>query len=400
LNWRKNLAVLWCAVILSSASYTIVVPFLPLYLFDLGVTPDTVNLWSGLVFSVSFLFSTVLQPFWGRLADKAGKRRMVVRSGFSLAVVYFLLALVRTPGELFVVRALQGIAAGFWPAAMAIVATSAPADKLGFSLGVMQTAQLTGTILGPLLGGVLSHLLGIRVSFAAAAGLIFLATAAVRFFVVEPAPAARPRIGSVRDDLRAVWANRTLLKMLVLLAVVQMSVMILQPFITLYVAELQGRLAGAGLTSGVIFSLAGIAGAIASPLWGRVGQKIGFSRVLIAAFAGAGLGNLCQYFAGNLWQFGALQFVFGLFFAGAMLSINALVVKYTDETFRGRAFGATMSANQLGAMIGPLLGGLAAALVGVKMIFVGTGGLLLTVAVIVAARRRAIFPAAGRTCGR
>ena len=119
-----------------------------------------------------------------------------------------------------------------------------------------------------------------------------------------------------------------------------------------------------------------------------------------AAFAGAGLGNLCQYFAGNLWQFGALQFVFGLFFAGAMLSINALVVKYTDETFRGRAFGATMSANQLGAMIGPLLGGLAAALVGVKMIFVGTGGLLLTVAVIVAARRRAIFPAAGRTCGR
>ncbi|MDR3561846.1 MAG: MFS transporter [Negativicutes bacterium] len=382
LNWRRNLWALWFGCILSSSSYTMLVPFLPLYLFDLGVTSKTVNLWSGLIFSISFFVGAVMAPFWGRWADKAGKRRMVIRAGVSLGTVYFLGSLVRTPEELFLVRLLQGFAAGFVPAAMALVSSSAPEDKMGFSLGLMQTATLTGGIIGPLIGGTLAHLFGIRASFQLAAALIFLGTLAVRLLVTEPPCTEPPKCGGVVDDLKEAWQNQSLVKMLLLLLVVQISAMALQPLITLYVAELQGQLEGAMLSSGIVFGLAGIAGAIAAPLWGRLGQEKGFYKILLIGFIGAGVLNVSQFFAGNIFQFGALQFAYGLFIAGVFPAINTIVVNSTESCFRGRAFGLTMSANQLGGMIGPLAGGLASSWFGIKIVFVGTGVALLLVGAV------------------
>lgn len=383
MNWRRNLWALWFGCMMSSSSYTMVVPFLPLYLFDLGVTAKTVNLWSGLVFSVSFLVGAIMAPFWGRWADKAGKRRMVIRSGLSLGTVYFLCSLVRSPEELFVVRLLQGVAAGFVPASMALVASSAPEDRLGFSLGLMQTATLTGGIVGPLFGGALAHIFGMRASFQVSAAIIFLGTAMVRLVVSEPPCSDPPQSGGVADDLKTAWHNRTLMSMLALLLLVQMAAMVLQPLITLYVAELQGRLEGAVLVSGFVFSLAGIAGAIAAPLWGRLGQRAGFLRILVIGFVAARVVNACQYFVNDIWRFGMLQFAFGLFIAAVFPAINTLVATNTDHGFQGRAFGLTMSANQLGAMIGPLLGGLASSWLGIKLIFVSTGVLLVTVGIVV-----------------
>lgn len=388
MNWRRNLWALWFGCIMSSSSYTMVVPFLPLYLFDLGVTSQNVHLWSGLVFSVSFLIGAVMAPFWGRWADKAGKRRMIIRAGLSLGTVYFLCSLVQTPEQLFVVRLLQGLAAGFVPAAMALVASSVPEDRMGFSLGLMQTATLTGSILGPLFGGALAHIFGMRASFQVSAAIIFFGTALVRLIVTEPRSTEPPECGGVIDDLRTACSNRILFEMLVLLLVVQMAVMVMQPLITLYVAELQGSLEGVVLTSGFLFSLAGIAGAIAAPLWGRLGQKAGFLRILIIGFFGAGALNAGQYFVGSVWQFGMLQFGFGMFIAAILPAINTLVAMNTDPCFRGRAFGLTMTANQLGGMIGPLIGGVASPWVGIKLIFVYTGALLVVVGAIVAARAK------------
>jgi DHA1 family multidrug resistance protein-like MFS transporter len=364
-----------------------VVPFLPLYLFDLGVSGKTVHLWSGLIFSISFLMSAIIMPYWGRLADRAGKRRMVIRAGLSLGTVYFLASLVRSPEELFVVRVLQGLAGGFVPASFAIVASSAPADKMGFSLGLMQTATLTGSILGPMLGGTLAHVFGIRASFVVAALVIFLAAAAVRLLVSEPAQAAQPQGGSVWDDLRTVRNNRVLLQMMGLFLVVQGAIMVPQPFITLFVAELQGDLAEAALTSGAVLSLAAVAGAIAAPLWGRLGQATGFFRVVVIALAGGGLLTASQSFVGHIWQFALLQFGGSLFIIGVYPAINTIVVKNTDDCFQGRAFGLTTSANQLGAMIGPLLGGLVSSWVGFRPMFFGTGVVLLAVGLLVLLRR-------------
>lgn len=372
------------AVMLSGASYTMVIPFLPLYLLDIGVSQTEVNMWSGLIFSVTFLVGGLMAPYWGRCADRTGKRRMIMRAGFSLAVVYFLGAFVRNPVDLLIVRILQGFANGFVPASMAIVASSTPKDKMGFSLGFMQTALLIGGILGPLMGGSLSHFFGMRLSFVIAAGIIFLGTIGVGLFVTEPEntdPTCEE--GSIIDDLKMAFTNRKLVEMLLLLFGVQMISMMLQPLITLYVAQLQGKMEGVVLTAGIVYSLAGIAGAMAAPTWGKFGQQKGFIKMLIIAFIGAGVFNLGQFFVSTVYQFSILQFLFGLFIVGVYPAINTIAVNSTEQAFQGRIFGLTTTANQLGSMVGPLVGGVISSWLGIGPVYLFTGSSLILIGIIV-----------------
>ncbi|MDU4961347.1 MAG: MFS transporter [Sporomusaceae bacterium] len=384
MNWHKILWSLWFGVIISSTSYTMLLPFLPLYLGDLGADHQMIKLWSGAVFAVTFLVSAVMSPLWGRLADKAGKRRMLIRAGLSLSFVYFLGSLVRSPLELFFMRMLQGFATGFVPAALSIVASTAPEDKLGFSLGIMQTATLTGTILGPLFGGGLAHLFGIRASFSVASVCILAGTAAV--WLLVPEPERRPastQTGSIVSDLQAAFADPLMKNVLGLVVITQIGIMMLQPLLALHVADLQGGGEGVVLTSGVIFSASGIAGAIAAPLWGRMGQRAGFRKILAIGFAGSGFFSLFPYFTANIWLFGLLQFAFGFFIAAVYPALNTLMAMHTDASFRGRAFGLMMSANQVGSLIGPLLGTIASVWLGIRVIFVCVGLFLLTTGLII-----------------
>jgi len=194
--WRKNLWTLVAAVMLCGSSYTMIIPFLPIYLLELGVAQTDVKIWSGIIFSVTFLVAALLAPYWGRRADRSGKKKMIMRAGFSLAVVYFCGSLVHSPVELLGVRVLQGVANGFVPAAMAIVATSTPPDQLGFSMGIMQAGLVVGGIIGPLIGGVLSHIFGMRLSFVVSSLGVFLATVAVVFLVDETATPPPPDSGA------------------------------------------------------------------------------------------------------------------------------------------------------------------------------------------------------------
>ncbi|WP_019119889.1 MFS transporter [Brevibacillus massiliensis] len=382
-SWKRNLIVLWLGVFLSNASYTMVVPFLSLYLFDLGVGKQTVNLWSGIIFSAAFFVGAIMAPYWGARADQTGKRRMVIRAGISLTVVYLLASFVRNPWELLAVRMLQGFVSGFVPASMAIVASSVPQNKMGWSLGIMQTAGATGGILGPLFGGLLSEFFGMRLAFVVSSVVILLATVAVWLFVKEEKIVPSQVKHRVIEDIRAAWHNRILMKMLALLFIVQLVYMVLQPLLTLYVTQLQGQVEGAVLSSGIIFSLSGIAGIIAAPYWGKIGQQKGFFNILYIALIGAGIMNAAQFLSNNLWTFGGVQFVFGLFISGVLPAVNTIVVEHTDADFRGRAFGLTTSANQLGSMVGPILGGLLGSLAGIRFVFVCTGTMLVIVGLIV-----------------
>jgi DHA1 family multidrug resistance protein-like MFS transporter len=375
--------VLSIAVMLSGSSYTMVTPFLPLYLLDIGVSQSDVNVWSGVIFSISFLVSAIMAPYWGRHADKSGKRRMIMRAGFSLAVVYFLGAFVRNPVDLLLVRILQGFANGFVPASMAIIASSVPKEKMGFSLGVMQTTLLMGGILGPLMGGSLSHFFGMRLSFVIAAGIIFVGTVGVGILVKEPVNNEPPSEGSMLDDLKIAFHNRKLVEMLLLLFGAQMISMTLQPLITLYVAELQGNMEGVALTAGIIYSMAGIAGAISAPMWGKLGQKKGFIQILVIAFIGAGIFNMGQSFIVNIYQFSVLQFFFGLFIVGVYPAINTIAVNSTDKAFQGRIFGLTTTANHLGSMVGPLVGGMISSWLGIGPVFLFTGSVLIMIGLLV-----------------
>lgn len=306
-----------------------------------------------------------------------------MRAGFSLAVVYFLGALVRNPVELLLVRLLQGFANGFVPAAMSIVAASTPKEHMGFSLGIMQTTLLIGGLLGPLIGGTLSHIFGMRLSFVIASAIIFGGTIIVGMLVAEPENSTCPQESSMLDDLKEAFTNRKLVQMLCLMFAVQAVGMVLQPLITLYVAQLQGKMEGVALTAGIVYSLAGLAGAIAAPLWGRMGQRHGFAKILVFAFLGAAIFNLAQFFAADIYQFSVLQFLYGLFIVGVFPAINAIAVSCTDANAQGRVFGLTATANQFGQMTGPLIGGAVSSWVGIKPVFLFTGSVLLVLGVLI-----------------
>lgn len=375
--------ILWVGVLLCSSSYTMAVPFLPLFLFELGVDDNSVNLWAGIVHSSAFLVGAIMAPVWGSLADKYGKRKMVIRAGLCLALIYGLIAFVQTPWQLIVVRMLHGLVGGFVPASMAIVASIAPKEKMGWSLGMMQAGTMTGGIMGPLFGGLLAEGFGQRMSFLIAAGLIFVAAIAVIIWVKEGNTVMPGKRQKMIEDLKYAVRSRTLLHLLLLLLVFQMCINMVQPLLTLHIANLRGSLEGAVLSSGFIFALIGIAGIVASPVWGRAGEKRGFAPILALCLGTAGVVAGMQYFVYELWLFTAVQFLFGLFMAGVAPTINTLVVNSTSEEFRGRSFGLTASANQFGAMIGPLLGGLLGLYLNIHWIFVATGVIMAAAALVV-----------------
>lgn len=381
MNWKAVLAILTCNVVLMSASYTMLIPFLPMYLInELGVTSDNVNMWSGIIFSVTFIVSAVMAPIWGKLSDKKGGRKpMAVRAGVGLAITYFICGIVSSPIQLMFARILQGFAAGLWPAELAIMSSYAPKEKLGFCMGVMQGALTAGGVIGPLLGGVLASVFGMRVSFFISAGALALITLITLIFIKEPPREAKtPEQLALAKEAEKVNLLKVpmIRRMLECAVVIQMAILILQPILTLYVAELHHSMDNVIMLSGMVFSLGGFAGAISAPLWGRYGQSHGFFRTMCITLAGTGFILIIQSIPSTLTPFAILQFVCGLFYAGVYPSINSILVKKSPAEQRGRIFGLMFAAQQIGSTIGPLVGGFIGTFFGLKFVFIFAGILM------------------------
>jgi DHA1 family multidrug resistance protein-like MFS transporter len=392
--WRRKLLLLWVGVVLCSSSYTMCVPFLPLYLLELGAEQRNVHLWSSAVLSSSFLVGAALGPIWGALADRFGKRKMMIRAGLGLSLTYTLFAVVHSPWELLGARLLHGFVAGFIPASMAFAASITPPKEMAWSLGTMQAGTMSGQILGPLFGGVLATAFGFRASFVAASFLVLATTLAVFFWVKEERAEAADDPPSTREALprNAGAPDRgrygTVGFMLGLLFLYQLSNQMLQPVLTLHMTEMNSNAGAAVLASGFVLSAAGSAGIVASPLWGKLASRIGAAALLPICLAAAGALMAAQLWATSLWWFAAGQFLFGWFMAAVAPIANATIVAQTDRRRRGRSFGLSSSANQLGGVAGPIAGGLIAASLGSGAVFPAIGAVLLAASAATALRLR------------
>lgn len=393
-SWRRNLVVLWIGVFFCSTAYSIVIPFLPLFLRnELGIQ-NHLETWSGFVFGITFLASSLIAPFWGSLADKYGRKPMLLRSGLSLSVLYFATYFVHSPYELIIVRIFQGLLAGYVPSAIAMVGTNTPENKVGYALGVMATSGAVGGIVGPVIGGAVSRWVGNREAFLVSGFVVLVAFFIAWIWAKEENFKRSAHRVSVFESFKELGHNRLLMSVFGLVTVVSMSIMLLEPLLTLYVIDLGVSQTEAPLTAGIIFSAVGIATALAAPRWGKLGTKFGYGKMLFIGLLGGGIGNLLQLAFHHYVGFGILRFVYGLFFAAVYPSLNALIVKLTEPSFRGRAFGLNQSANQLGVMIGPMLGGFLGHVLSIPIVFALNGIALIAISIVV--RSKHIDEAADR----
>ena len=382
MNWKILLAICVSFALLMSSSYTMLIPFLPIYMQkELGADNDAVGLWSGLTYAISFAVSAIVAPLWGKLSDKMGKKPMIIRSSILLAITYFLGGIVQNPFELFLVRAFQGIAAGLWPACLVMVSAYVPKNKLGLSMGLMQSANICGGIIGPLLGGVLATYFGMRNSFFIGAAVLTLITLTTIFYIKEPPKELLLKENHEHQEksntYMALLKNSNVLTLLFVVCMTYLVIMQIQPIVSLYVQELSNNSDKTVLLSGVILSLGGIAGALASPIWGKTGQRIGFYKTIVAALISAGVLMGLQGVPNTLILFGLMQFLCGLGFSGIFPSANSIIVLLTPPSSRGIAFGSLFSAQMIGGAVGPILGGVIVTFLSYNFVYVISGGILV-----------------------
>lgn len=383
MSWKILLAMMVTFALMMSSSYTMLIPFLPIYMQnELGATADNVSLWSGVTYSITFAISAFVSPIWGKLSDKMGKKPMIIRASFLLAITYFLGGIVRTPFELFLVRAFQGIASGLWPACLVMMSACVPKNKIGISMGLMQSANICGGIIGPLLGGILATAFGMRNSFYVGAVALSLITVTTILFIKEPPVAPEKEINKAQNTSYLTFIkDKNILILLLCVCMTNLVILQIQPIVSLYVQQLSHNSDKAVLLTGFIMSLGGIAGALASPLWGKTGQKVGFYKTITIAFISAGLLMSLQGVPNSLVLFGLMQFLCGLGFSGIFPSANSILVLLTPPSSRGMGFGSLFSAQMIGGALGPVIGGVIVSFMSFNTVYIISGSILFVIGI-------------------
>ena len=383
MSWKILLAMTVTFALMMSSSYTMLIPFLPIYMqSELGATADNVSLWSGVTYAITFAISAFVSPIWGKLSDKMGKKPMIIRASFLLAITYFLGGIVRTPFELFLVRAFQGIASGLWPACLVMMSACVPKNKIGISMGLMQSANICGGIIGPLLGGILATAFGMRNSFYVGAVALSLITVTTILFIKEPPVAPEKEINKAQNTSYLTFIkDKNILILLLCVCMTNLVILQIQPIVSLYVQQLSHNSDKAVLLTGFIMSLGGIAGALASPLWGKTGQKVGFYKTITIAFISAGLLMSLQGVPNSLVLFGLMQFLCGLGFSGIFPSANSILVLLTPPSSRGMGFGSLFSAQMIGGALGPVIGGVIVSFMSFNTVYIISGSILFVIGI-------------------
>jgi DHA1 family multidrug resistance protein-like MFS transporter len=369
-QWRKNVYVLWLAVFVAAICWTMVMPFMPDYLVELGVKKAP-EFWSGIIISASAVCNMVMAPVWGAVGDRYGRRPMMLRAGFFLAVGYVLMAVAQGPVSLLLVRMMIGLFTGFVPMAMAMVGVSTPRHEVGRALGFVQAAWFAGGMIGPVVGGVLADWVGIRGSSWAAGVIVTFATALVLVTVKEEFTPEPSEKGNFIADLKVAASHKLLMVIVMITMATQASLMALEPVLVPFVKSIEGPGSPSWL-AGLLFSIPGLAFVVMAPWWARKGEKIGYARTVGLGLLGSAVLFIFQAFATSAWQLGGLRLVLGMAGASVGPGVAALLSTTLPKGLRGRGFGLNQAASSAGAIVGPLLGGYIGSFINVRFVFILT----------------------------
>jgi MFS family permease len=374
LRYRRNLFAVTSASFIGFMGFTLVMPFLPLYFHLLGVDDVArVAMWSGLSLGVTPALTALLAPLWGKLADRFGRKIMVERSLVSFVVVMAATAFVTRPWHVFALRVIQGLFAGYGALTLAMAADSAPKGQMAQAIGTVQTAQRLGPALGPVLGGSIAAIVGLRRAFLVTSACYFIALVIMFFMYDDPAPpspaesdraSARPG-GEARAAGRVTFRNVLAFENFLLMAVVIFGLQFVDrsfgPVLPLYVAQLGTGASRVALVSGLLFSIAAGAGALGHHVCARLLRKRTATGLIATASAVAAAGSLAYLAAGDVrWLFAATA-VFGLAIGVGTTAAYTAAAGVIPANVRGAGFGLLTTASLIGLAVSPVVCGLLAA---------------------------------------
>ncbi|MDO6405883.1 MFS transporter [Pantoea phytobeneficialis] len=381
-HWRRNLFVCVLGSFSTIVAMTLLLPFLPLYVQQLGVQePAAIARWSGAAYGATFLSAALTAPLWGKLADRYGRKLMLIRASLGMAIAMSLIGMATAPWQLVALRLLAGLLGGYASGSTILVAAQTPKEQTGWALGMLSSGIMAGNVVGPLLGGVLPPLIGIRHTFWLTGAVIFLAFLATTFLLKEAPRQAKKAVQSSSADEKAV--NLPVVRLMwlsgMLLIFANMSI---EPIITLYVGQFVSGDHAITVTAGLVMAAAALGSILSAPRLGRLADRIGHGRVLIYGLIACALLLIPQAFITAAWQLVVLRFLMGMALGGLMPCVTALIRHNVPQTQVGKMLGYSTSAQYVGQVSGPLFGGFVGGAFGMRPVFLATCVIMALCAVL------------------
>jgi MFS transporter, DHA1 family, multidrug resistance protein len=361
-------------------------PFLPLYFQQLGVRDvGEIALWSGLSLGVTPALTAMMAPFWGRLADRYGRKVMVERSLVSFIVVMAALAYVTRPWHVFALRAVQGLFAGYGALALAMAADSAPPERTAYAIGYVQTAQRLGPAVGPVAGGLVAQMVGLRRAFLVTA-LFYVVAVVLVLFMYDERQTAHASTNAATERGQVTFRNVLAFENFVLLMAVIFGLQFVDrsfgPVLPLFVAALGTPADRVPLVAGVIFSIAAGAGAVGHHVCGTLLRRAQVRRVIAWSAAVGAAGAILYVLAGGVRLLLLATPLFGLAIGVATTAAYTAATSVMPASARGAGFGLLTTASLAGLALSPIVNGMLAA-TSIRAVFLLDAAGLLVLAAIV-----------------
>ena len=379
-QWKRNVYICTLAAFITSAGMSQLAPMLPLYIQSLGVDePGQIARWAGIVFAMNFVTLAIFSPIWGRLSDRYGRKIMCLRAVVWLGVINFGMGMAQQVWHLVVLRLMQGALSGFLATAMPLVSSESPKKRAGWALGLFFTGQISGSLIGPLLGGWLAETVGFRNTYFVVGVMCLFSSLAILGIHETRKPVNENVVSySNREAFRSLARPSLLYGIFLTTFTFQFSLMCVQPILTVYIAGLVPEPDHIALISGAVFSSAGFASALFGSRLGALSDRIGAQKVLFCSLLVACLVSVPQAFVTAPWQLGFLRFIHGIAVAGLMPSVNHLIKEASPPEFLGRMYGFNQSFQFVGMSSGAIFGGYIAEHFGISVLFFIAAAMLMT----------------------
>ncbi|MBB3592099.1 DHA1 family multidrug resistance protein-like MFS transporter [Rhizobium sp. BK529] len=376
--WKRNLVISLTGSFTTIVAMTLLLPFLPLYVEELGVSDHAAIVqWSGIAYGATFFAAACVAPLWGRLGDIYGRKLMLVRASLGMTIAISLMGMAGSVWQLVALRLFVGLAGGYASGSMVLVATQTPKDRSAWALGVLSSGIMAGNLVGPLIGGALPPIIGIRGTFLAAGGIIFLAFLATTFLIKEEKSAARKQAAKASGGWKSIPDKGPVVAMLATGLLLMLANMSIEPIITVYVAQLVPDQRQVTMVAGIVMSAAALGSILSASRLGRLADRIGHWPVIAGALAVAGLLLIPQAFVTSSWQLIALRFLMGVALGGLLPCIAAVIRHNVPDSAAGSILGLSTSSQFVGQVVGPVLGGFVGGHIGMRAVFLGTCVLLV-----------------------